>query len=221
MQVQGNEKIYRGVWQVGINCDDWQQQGSTPDSRAAHQTADVLLHAVDSMLVDAWCAASWHLAVSCKVHSSSSCQIIAACSLFKRWTAWFAAPSSVDLSNIQQALAANKTSRPAVNMLLQHSSITSDQTAVIRSLLLHPPDLQGLMHMARTEGMRGMMKGNWTNCVRIIPNSAMKFFTYEQLSRWAHRQQQRGAAAAVYDIQLPRQPAAVSVVTSLMSSPPW
>lgn len=43
--------------------------------------------------------------------------------------------------------------------------------------------VQGLMHMARTEGMRGMMKGNWTNCVRIIPNSAMKFFTYEQLSR--------------------------------------
>lgn len=41
------------------------------------------------------------------------------------------------------------------------------------------------MHMAREEGMRGMMKGNWTNCVRIIPNSAMKFFTYEQLSRWA------------------------------------
>lgn len=48
----------------------------------------------------------------------------------------------------------------------------------------HPPvPHQGLMHMARTEGMRGMMKGNWTNCVRIIPNSAMKFFTYEQLSR--------------------------------------
>jgi len=42
---------------------------------------------------------------------------------------------------------------------------------------------QGLTRMARTEGVRGMMKGNWTNCVRIIPNSAMKFFTYEQLSR--------------------------------------
>jgi hypothetical protein len=41
------------------------------------------------------------------------------------------------------------------------------------------------MHMARTEGVRGMMKGNWTNCVRIIPNSAMKFFTFEQLCRWA------------------------------------
>jgi hypothetical protein len=49
------------------------------------------------------------------------------------------------------------------------------------------PHVQGLMHMARTEGMRGMMKGNWTNCVRIIPNSAMKFFTYEQLSRWVYR----------------------------------
>ncbi|KAF6236640.1 mitochondrial carrier protein-domain-containing protein [Scenedesmus sp. NREL 46B-D3] len=42
---------------------------------------------------------------------------------------------------------------------------------------------QGLVHMCKTEGMRGMMKGNWTNCVRIIPNSAMKFFTYEQLTR--------------------------------------
>jgi hypothetical protein len=41
--------------------------------------------------------------------------------------------------------------------------------------------------MARTEGMRGMMKGNWTNCVRIIPNSAMKFFTFEQLCRCAAR----------------------------------
>jgi hypothetical protein len=45
--------------------------------------------------------------------------------------------------------------------------------------------------MAKTEGVRGMMKGNWTNCVRIIPNSAMKFFTYEQLTRCG-----RDAAAA-------------------------
>ncbi|GLC46977.1 Mitochondrial adenine nucleotide transporter adnt1 [Pleodorina starrii] len=42
---------------------------------------------------------------------------------------------------------------------------------------------QGLVHMAKTEGVAGMMKGNWTNCVRIIPNSAVKFLTYEQLSR--------------------------------------
>lgn len=28
-----------------------------------------------------------------------------------------------------------------------------------------------------------MFRGNWTNCIRIIPNSAVKFLTYEQLSR--------------------------------------
>ena len=39
--------------------------------------------------------------------------------------------------------------------------------------------------MGRQEGIRGMFKGNWTNCVRIVPNSAVKFLTYEQLSRWA------------------------------------
>lgn len=37
--------------------------------------------------------------------------------------------------------------------------------------------------MFKTEGPLGMMKGNWTNCVRIIPNSAVKFLIYEQLSR--------------------------------------
>jgi len=42
---------------------------------------------------------------------------------------------------------------------------------------------QGLIHMAKTEGIRGMMKGNGANCVRIIPNSAVKFLTYEHISR--------------------------------------
>lgn len=42
---------------------------------------------------------------------------------------------------------------------------------------------QGLVHMARTEGVRGMMKGNFANCIRITPNSAVKFFTYEQITR--------------------------------------
>ncbi len=37
--------------------------------------------------------------------------------------------------------------------------------------------------MAKTEGLRGMMKGNGANCVRIIPNSAVKFLTYEHISR--------------------------------------
>ncbi|KAK9836550.1 hypothetical protein WJX74_002900 [Apatococcus lobatus] len=42
---------------------------------------------------------------------------------------------------------------------------------------------QGLKYMAKEDGFRGMMKGNGTNCVRIIPNQAVKFLTYEQLNR--------------------------------------
>lgn len=42
---------------------------------------------------------------------------------------------------------------------------------------------QGLIHMAKTEGLVGMMKGNGANCIRIIPNSAVKFLTYEHIAR--------------------------------------
>lgn len=42
---------------------------------------------------------------------------------------------------------------------------------------------QGIVHMWKTEGIRGLFKGNGLNCIRIIPNSAIKFLTYEQLSR--------------------------------------
>ncbi|KAK9845649.1 hypothetical protein WJX84_001051, partial [Apatococcus fuscideae] len=42
---------------------------------------------------------------------------------------------------------------------------------------------QGLKYMAKEDGFRGMMKGNGTNCIRIIPNQAVKFLTYEQLNR--------------------------------------
>ena len=45
--------------------------------------------------------------------------------------------------------------------------------------------LQGLKYMALNEGIRGMFRGNWTNCLRIVPNSAIKFLTYEQLTRSA------------------------------------
>jgi solute carrier family 25 phosphate transporter 23/24/25/41 len=37
--------------------------------------------------------------------------------------------------------------------------------------------------MAKTDGIAGMMKGNGANCVRIIPNSAVKFLAYEHISR--------------------------------------
>eukprot|EP00891_Asterochloris_glomerata_P009607 jgi/Astpho2/9607/Aster-03879 len=52
---------------------------------------------------------------------------------------------------------------------------------------------QGLVIMGKRDGLRGMFKGNGTNCVRIIPNSAVKFMTYEQLSRRiSHTLQERG-----------------------------
>lgn len=44
--------------------------------------------------------------------------------------------------------------------------------------------LQGLTYIWRTEGFRGLFKGNGTNCARIVPNSAVKFFSYEQASKY-------------------------------------
>ncbi|KAK9143938.1 hypothetical protein Syun_013338 [Stephania yunnanensis] len=52
--------------------------------------------------------------------------------------------------------------------------------------------VQGLKYIWRTEGFRGLFKGNGTNCARIIPNSAVKFFSYEEAARgilWLYRQQ--------------------------------
>ncbi|KAA3470339.1 mitochondrial adenine nucleotide transporter ADNT1-like [Gossypium australe] len=52
--------------------------------------------------------------------------------------------------------------------------------------------IQGLKYIWRTEGFRGMFKGNGTNCARIIPNSAVKFFSYEEASKgilYLYRQQ--------------------------------
>ncbi|XVF80195.1 hypothetical protein PTKIN_Ptkin15bG0051600 [Pterospermum kingtungense] len=43
--------------------------------------------------------------------------------------------------------------------------------------------IQGLKYIWRTEGFRGLFKGNGTNCARIVPNSAVKFFSYEQASK--------------------------------------
>ncbi|KAK1438496.1 hypothetical protein QVD17_04305 [Tagetes erecta] len=52
--------------------------------------------------------------------------------------------------------------------------------------------IQGLKYIWRTEGFRGLFKGNGTNCARIVPNSAVKFFSYEEASKgilWLYRQQ--------------------------------
>jgi hypothetical protein len=44
--------------------------------------------------------------------------------------------------------------------------------------------IQGLTSIWGSEGIRGFFKGNGTNCARIIPNSAVKFFSYEEASRF-------------------------------------
>ncbi|XP_050229661.1 mitochondrial adenine nucleotide transporter ADNT1-like [Mercurialis annua] len=52
--------------------------------------------------------------------------------------------------------------------------------------------IQGLKYIWRTEGFRGLFKGNGTNCARIVPNSAVKFFSYEEASKgilWMYRRQ--------------------------------
>ncbi|XP_074317701.1 mitochondrial adenine nucleotide transporter ADNT1-like [Silene latifolia] len=52
--------------------------------------------------------------------------------------------------------------------------------------------IQGLKYIWQTEGLRGLFKGNGTNCARIVPNSAVKFFSYEQASKgilWLYQQQ--------------------------------
>jgi hypothetical protein len=52
---------------------------------------------------------------------------------------------------------------------------------VVESCLI----LQGFMHMTRSGGLREWFKGNGTNCIRIVPNSAVKFCTYQELTRCA------------------------------------
>ncbi|CAI5937631.1 unnamed protein product [Closterium sp. NIES-65] len=51
---------------------------------------------------------------------------------------------------------------------------------------------QGLKTIWREEGIRGLFRGNGTNCARIVPNSAVKFFAYEEAAHgllWLAQQQ--------------------------------
>eukprot|EP00249_Psilotum_nudum_P022784 c28643_g1_i2 orf=510-1679(+) len=52
--------------------------------------------------------------------------------------------------------------------------------------------VHGLKYIWHSEGFRGFFKGNGTNCARIVPNSAVKFYSYEQASSailWLYRLQ--------------------------------
>ncbi|TFY50198.1 hypothetical protein EVJ58_g11146, partial [Rhodofomes roseus] len=41
-----------------------------------------------------------------------------------------------------------------------------------------------LVRMWKEEGVRGYLRGNGINCLRIVPYSAVQFTTYEQLKKW-------------------------------------
>ena len=60
--------------------------------------------------------------------------------------------------------------------------------------------VSGLSYMWRTEGMKGFFKGNGANCVRIVPNSAVKFLCYDHMSHAILRARQTVDATAEMDV---------------------
>ncbi|OVA06399.1 Mitochondrial carrier protein [Macleaya cordata] len=60
------------------------------------------------------------------------------------------------------------------------------------SIINYMGTVQGLKYIWRTEGFRGLFKGNGTNCAHIVTYAAVKFVSYDQAARgilWLYRQQ--------------------------------
>ncbi|KAL7597277.1 mitochondrial adenine nucleotide transporter ADNT1 [Lactuca sativa] len=103
------------------------------------------------------------------------------------------APSRLALLGICKSLAAGGiaggVSRTAVAPLERLKILLQVQNP---HAIKYNGTIQGLKYIWRTEGLRGMFKGNGTNCARIVPNSAVKFFSYEEASKgilWLYKQQ--------------------------------
>ncbi|KAG6469483.1 hypothetical protein ZIOFF_074205 [Zingiber officinale] len=93
------------------------------------------------------------------------------------------APSHAILSICKSLVAggvAGGVSRTAVAPLERLKILLQVQN---RHAIQYNGTIQGLKHIWKTEGFRGLFRGNGTNCARIVPNSAVKFFSYEQASR--------------------------------------
>ncbi|XP_074568112.1 mitochondrial adenine nucleotide transporter ADNT1-like [Curcuma longa] len=102
------------------------------------------------------------------------------------------APSHAILSICKSLVAggvAGGVSRTAVAPLERLKILLQVQN---RCAIQYNGTIQGLKHIWKTEGFRGLFRGNGTNCARIVPNSAVKFFSYEQASNgilWLYRRQ--------------------------------
>ncbi|KAI3979266.1 hypothetical protein MKX01_007742 [Papaver californicum] len=104
-----------------------------------------------------------------------------------------AAPPKLEIFSIAKSLiaggVAGGVSRTAVAPLERLKILLQVQNP---HSIKYNGTIQGLKYIYSTEGFRGLFKGNGTNCARIVPNSAVKFFSYEQASRgilWLYRQQ--------------------------------
>ena len=63
----------------------------------------------------------------------------------------------------------------AIHTVLKQPARSGQQllTPSLRGAQTYNGVWQGLKHIAKTEGLSGMMRGNLTNCIRIVPNQAV------------------------------------------------
>lgn len=173
MQVQGNEKVYTNMWQVRIPHS---KVLTLP--RPARRTACILptLSLRRLTLRGVWAGSAPAPKQQHPVSSTNT-----------------AAPPVRSLPGKQQAEAR----APRTAQLQAHAACPDGGRAAASGARSHlclalrwcaasqrrPVLLQGFMHMTQTGGIKEWFKGNGTNCIRIVPNSAVKFATYQELSR--------------------------------------
>ncbi|KZO93361.1 mitochondrial carrier [Calocera viscosa TUFC12733] len=86
---------------------------------------------------------------------------------------------------------AGAASRTVVSPLERLKILQQVQPRQAGRAVAYPGVWAGLVKMYREEGVKGFMRGNGVNCVRIVPYSAVQFTSYEQLKKWFSANGQR------------------------------